>query len=239
MPIPISTTVVSPDPAGGLSIDGFAPDRIVLDGALGINDILYYVTINGVTRSLASGGGLGLPNGLFTDGTGNLYGASFSGEGRSFAVVGYNPGTGSGGQFVGGYIRGVSGAPTSGQAQYRGFYDGFMADATSPVAITGSASIDANFDAGTFAGLLDRRTLDAGATAFNSGIVEADVAFGGTIDGLGRLRGGHLDADSLGSLTGQAHPDGVVGVVELTHQGGGSATSAVSDVTEVGTFWAE
>ena len=178
------------------------------------------------------------PVGLFRDSQGNFYGATFSNEGRSFAIAGFSPSaTGStSGQMVGGYVRGVSGAQTSGSAQYRGFYSGFMADASTPVSIVGTASIDANFTNNTFAGLIERRSLEAGATGFNAGIIEADVGFGGTIDGLGRLRGGHLDTDSLGSLPGQAHPDGVVGMVEITHQGGGTT---ITDALEVGTFAVE
>lgn len=240
-PIPVSTSVTSADATGGVSVDSFAPDRIVLDGALGINDVMYYVTVNGITRPLASG--LGLPAGVFTDGPGNLYGASFSGDGQSFAVVGFTPdsgaGSGTGGQFVGGYFRGTRGAPTGGSAQYRGIYEGYMIDAASPTSVIGSANFDANFDAGTFEGLLSRRSLGADGGLFNPGTIEADVTFAGTIDGLGRMRGGHLDADSIGSFSGQAHANGVVGVVEVTHSAGGTANAPSGAALEVGTLYAE
>ena len=238
VPVPAEfiTTKTTRDANGGIRIDNRDADRLTLSNASGYRDVLYHASVNGTQRSTYAA--QGLPPGLFTDGTSSLFGASFSSDGASFASVGFRTGTDGEGEYIGGYVRATDNAQTSGSASYSGDYSGFMADGSSPTPIYGVANIDADFDAGTFyANITDRALGGTGdVESFDQGILAGDVSFAGSIDGDGMLRAGHDDGNSVGSLTGQAHMRGVVGMVEVNHSGAGTSPSTA---LEVGTFSAE
>ena len=198
--------------------------------------MLYHASVNGTQRSTYAAPGL--PPGLFTDGTSSLFGASFSSDGSSFASVGFRTATNGQGEYIGGYVRAAPNGPTTGTASYTGNYSGFMADGVTPTPIYGTTNVNADFDAGTFTADITNRGLDGSgdAASFNGSVLAGDVSFAGTIDGTGMLRAGHDDGDSIGSMTGQSHARGVVGMVELSHAGAGTRPSTA---LEVGTFSAE
>ncbi len=234
-PVAITTTTSNFVSPNGVAVDGVVPDGFTVENAVGVGGTMQFVTVNGNVRPMASG--LGLPFGVFSDGSSTLYGASFSSDGNSSALAGWRAPTLGAGAFV----RAVPGANLTGSANYSGAYTGYMADDPTFGKMNGTMNVSANFDSGQFSARISGRQFTGStfSTLFDLPKIQSDVAFGGTIDSQGVFCGGHDDGNSVGSLTGMAHPSGVLGVVEVTHAGGGSQFSFVTNPVEVGTFNAE
>jgi len=169
---------------------------------------------------------------VFTDGT-EVYQIAASDDGANYALLGYDP---AGLGFLSGSYVEVTSEPTaSGTATYTGSYFATLWALTAKDVgtVNGTISLTADFSNSEAFGVISGRTAITGV-GYNTVQIEESLGFSGSLDPSGNFDVLSGDVDTTGSLKGQVHGAGAVGIAQLSHVNG--AVFANEDLIERSAF---
>ncbi|MEJ6404325.1 hypothetical protein [Yoonia sp. 2307UL14-13] len=161
---------------------------------------------------------------IYSDGT-NVFRVASGSDGVSYAIVGMS----FTGEHLGSYLSGATAAPTTGSVNHTGSYN---AELNGPFtsqfySVTGDARVTANFSTGTAVVAITNRETDFDVSGYDNAQLEESLAFLGTVDADGVIRGTQTGGDSVGATVGLVFQDGAVGTVTMEHRGAATGNRAV------------